>query len=710
MNPDSSRHRLGLLAITGLSLFGALFARLWFLQAVEGADLEAQVASNATRTVITEAPRGRILDRNGVALVDNRQSLVVAVDVQAYNKLDKDEQPKLLERLAATLSRDREPDDVVTPKFLDNRLKDERFSPYRPVPVAEDISVDQEIYFREQAARFPTVVVEHQTVRTYPYRSLAAHVLGYVGSISEAEYDERVDDAGDKPYERSDQIGKSGVERTYEEYLRGTPGKRVYEVDRRNRVVREIESQRVEPRQGDDVFLNLDIRVQYEAEAALRGRLHAAQGPNTPAQAGGVVVLDPRDGSVRAMASYPTYDPSDLVGGIGQSQWLELQGQLPGPDGKAQVDEKGRIIQASPSKLLNRAISGSYPAASTFKLATAYAGLKLGLITPQDTIMDNGFVELCGPGVTEDGCRKQNAGATPHGPVNLSSALTVSSDVYFYLIGAQAWQGYRDERLPDDAMQQHLKELGFGTKSGVDLPAEARGSIPDPAALLELTKALFDADPGFYNNDWEFAQREYARWNTGTSADLAIGQQMTSTPLQNAMAYAALANPNGSLWQPMVADRINQANSATVVRDIEPTEIRRVDWGGARDALIAGFAGVVNGNGGTAVKTFAGFPTGDFPVAGKTGTAQTGLDENENEKPENSLFVGWHLTPDPDWLASAMLEGAGSGAGAAAPTVRLIFEPIATGEINSLVVPRDTEIDAAAVAEQSAGIDAEGSD
>lgn len=710
MNPDTSRHRLGLLAIAGISLFGALVARLWFLQGVEGADLEARVTSNTTRTVITQAPRGRILDRTGIALVDNRESLVVAVDLQDYNQLDRDEQPKLIERLAATLSRGRAETEVVTPKFIEDRLKDKRFSPFRPVPIAEDISVDQEIYFREQAVRFPAVVVEHQTVRTYPYKSLAAHLLGYVGSISEAEYDERADSGGDKPYERSDEIGKAGVERTYEENLRGTPGKRVYEIDRQGQVVREVESERVEPRQGDDLFLNLDIRVQYEAEAALRGRLHAAQGRNTPAEAGGVVVLDPRDGSVRAMASYPTYDPSDLVGGIGQNQWLELQGQLPGPEGKAQEDEKGRIIQASPSKLLNRAISGSYPAASTFKLASAYAGIKLGLITPQDTIMDNGFVLLCGPDETDGGCRKQNAGATPHGPVNLSSALTVSSDVYFYTIGAKAWQAYKNDQLAVDALQTHLKELGFGAKSGIDLPAEARGSILDPASLLELTKALFEADPAFYKNDWDFALREYADWNTGKSADLAIGQQMTSTPLQNALAYAALANPNGSLWQPMVVDQIRRANSATVVQDITPTEIRRIDWGGARDALIAGFAGVVNGNGGTAVKTFAGFPTAEFPVAGKTGTAQTGKDENGNDKPENSLFVGWHLTPDPEWLASAMLEGAGAGARAAAPTVRLILEPIATGEINSMVVPTETEIDAETVAEQSADIGTEGSD
>ncbi len=704
MNPDTSRHRLGLLAITAISLFGALFARLWFLQGVEASTLEAKVTSNATRTVITPAPRGRILDRNGVVLVQNRESLVVAVDLQAYKRLDTDEQPKLLERLAATLSRGREPADAVTTKFLHDRLNDARFSPYRPIPVAEDITVDQEIYFREQAARFPAVLVEHQTVRDYPYKSLAAHVLGYVGALSEEEYAKHRADGGAKPYERSDEIGKSGVERSYEPFLRGTPGRRVYEVDRSNRVVREITSERVEPKQGDDVYLNLDLKVQYEAERALRGRLLAAQGGRNTAEAGGVVVLDPRDGSVRAMASYPTYDPSDLVGGIGQAQWSDLQGYEPGPDGTPVLDEDGDPVVAGPSKLLNRATAGGYPPASTFKLATAYAALKTGIITPQDTIADPGYYRFCDG--DSGGCLKTNAGGAAHGSVNLQTALTVSSDVYFYRIGDIAWEGRSARGLSDDALQERIRDLGYGAKTGIDLPAEAPGLVPTPASEAEIAQALYDQNPAAYDNDPAKAE-EAGRWRTGFEADLAIGQKVTATPLQTANAYASLAN-GGTLWTPHVVDRVTKANSPTVIQDIAPKAIRQIDWGDAQASLIAGFAGVVQ-PGGTAGSTFAGFPFASMPLAGKTGTAQTGEDAQGNEKPDNSLFVAWNLA-NPEWVASAMLEGAGAGAQAAAPAIRMILEPIASGEINSVEVPQRIEIDAESAADESADIGTTGSD
>ena len=705
MTSDNSRHRLGLLAITALSLFGALFARLWYLQIVEGPTLADQVTSNSQEVVITPGPRGRILDRNGIVLVENRETIVVAVDLRAYGELDPPEQKRVLARLASALSRGRPADDQVTTKFLDARLGDERFSHFRPVPVAEDITVEQEIYFREQAARFPSVVVERQMVRSYPYGQLAAHVLGYVGALSEDEYAARKDAGGAKPYEKTDEIGKSGVERQYEQYLRGTPGRQVFEVDRSNQVVREIASQRREPQQGDDVYLAIDARVQYQAEQALQGRLAAAQGRSTPALAGGVVVLDPTNGQVRAMASYPTYDPADLVGGISQELWADLQGQTLDEDGKPVVDENGKVVEG-PSKLLNRATAGGYPPASTFKLASGYAALKLGIIDPAQYVQDPGYWRLCdgdGPG-----CLKRNAGSQAHGSVDLQTALTVSSDVYFYRIGDISWAKAKNGELPEDGMQQHIMELGYGAKTGIDLPAESAGQVPTPESEAKIAAKLFEQDPGYYDNDPAVA-KDAGRWRTGYSADLAIGQKVTATPLQTANAYASLAN-GGTLYKPRVVDRITKANSPTVIEAFKPEVIRQIDWGPARSSFLAGFAGVVGTPGGTAFRTFQGFPLDTWPVAGKTGTAQTGKDKYGNQRPENSLFVGFSLGDGGTWAASAMLEGAGAGANAAAPTVRLILEPIATGEIESFEIPKGGTIDAERAAEQSAGISTAGSD
>lgn len=705
MTSDNSRHRLGLLAITALSLFGALFARLWFLQIVEGPTLDEQVTSNSQEVVITPGPRGRILDRNGIVLVENRETIVVAVDLQAYNELERTEQERVLARLASALSRGRASDEKVTTKFLDARLGDERFSRFRPIPVAEDITVEQEIYFREQATRFPSVVVERQMVRSYPYGQLAAHVLGYVGALSEDEYEARKGKGGPKPYEKTDEIGKSGVEREYERNLRGTPGRQVFEVDRSNNVVREITSQRREPQQGDDLYLALDARVQYQAEQALQGRLVAAQGGNNTADAGGLVVMDPTNGQVRAMASYPTYNPADLVGGISQELWADLQGQTLDEDGKPVTDEDGEVVEG-PSKLLNRATAGGYPPASTFKLASAYAALKLGIIDPAQYVQDPGYWRLCdgdGPG-----CLKKNAGSQGHGSVDLQKALSVSSDVYFYRIGDISWARAKSGELPEDGMQRHIVELGYGAKTGIDLPAESAGQVPTPESEAAIAAKLFERDPAAYDNDPAVA-KDAGRWRTGFSADLAIGQKVTATPLQTANAYASLAN-GGTLYRPQVLDRITKANSPTLIRAFEPEVIRQIDWGPDRAAFMAGFAGAVGAPGGTAFRTFQGFPLDTWPMAGKTGTAQTGKDEFNNERPDNSLFVGFSLGDGGTWLASAMLEGAGSGANAAAPAVRLTLEPIATGEIDSFEIPKGGTIDAEAVAEQSSDIVTAGSD
>jgi len=707
MTSDNSRHRLGLIAITALSLFGALFARLWFLQIVQGEPLQDAVSSNAERVVIIPAPRGRILDRNSTVLVDNQESIVVAVDVQKYAKLDVADQLRLRQRLAAALSRGKPKKDAVTPKFLAARFNDSRFSPFRPIPVAEGISVDLEIYFREQADRFPSVVVERQTVRRYPYGQLAAHVLGYVGALSPEEYAAAKTHSSDKPYEKTDEIGKSGVEREYEQYLRGVPGRQVYEVDRSNHVVREIKSLRREPKQGDDVYLSLDAKVQYKAEQALQGRLEAARSRSTPAPAGGVVVLDQSNGAVRAMASYPTYNPSDLVGGISKDLWADLQGQTLDDKGKPERDQDGKIIQG-PSKLLNRAISGGYPPASTFKLASGYAALKLGIIDPAQYIQDPGYWRLCqgdGPG-----CLKKNAGSAAHGSVNLQNALTVSSDVYFYRIGDISWAKAKNGELPEDGMQQHIKELGYGAKSGIDLPAEAPGQVPTPASEAKLAADLYKVDPGYYDNDPEKA-KDAGRWRTGYSADLSIGQKVVATPLQIANAYASLAN-GGTLYRPQILEKVTNANSPTVIKAFKPEVIRTIDWGPARGDFLAGFAGVVGSASptGTAYRTFSGFPLSSFPLAGKTGTAQTGKDKLGNSKPENSLFVAFTLGTGDQYTAAAMLEGAGAGANAAAPTVRLILEPIATGEINAFVVPKGGAIDPSAVAEQSSAIATGGTD
>jgi penicillin-binding protein 2 len=708
MTSDNTRHRLGLLAVAALSLFGALFARLWFLQLVEGDSLRLEATSNSTEPVITPAPRGRILDRNGIVLVDNRESIVVGIDAQAFENLSKGTQDSVLKRLSTTLSMGKALDQQVSVEQLRKKLNDSRYSRFRPIPVAEDISVEDEIYFSEQASRYPSVVVERTTVRSYPYGSLGAHVLGYVGPLSDGQW-KKFEDKNDaeKPYIESDEIGKAGVEASYEQYLRGTPGKQVYEVDRTGKIVREIATERVEPKAGDDLYLSIDARVQYKAEEALQAQLLAKFEGRPGEEAGGLVVNDPTTGQIRAMASYPTYNPAELVGGISCPTWRDLQGLAPeGTCGDALTKEI-KLLRADGNaplpKLLNRSLQGSYPPASTFKLASSYAALKLGLRTPETTIADPGYVHLCEG--DSNGCLKRNAGETPHGSVALSKALTVSSDVYYYLIGADIWASR--ERLGQNAMQDAVAELGYGTKTGIDLPAESPGLLPTPKSEADLAASLFEADPGAYENDAAIAE-DAGRWRTGFSADMAIGQKVNATPLQTANAYASLAN-GGKLLQPTVLEKITAAGQPDAIhKRFETKVIRTIDWGTARDSLIRGFQGVVDPTGqtdsGTAVSTFSGFPFGSMPLAGKTGTAQTGKDKLGNERPDNSVFVAFSLGGSSPWTASAMLEHSGAGGLAAAPAVRMVLEPVADGSINQFQIPLGGAINAEQAAESSASI------
>jgi penicillin-binding protein 2 len=727
MNADSPRHRLGLLAIAALSLFGALFARLWFLQLVEGPALEEQVSANAQREVVIPAPRGRIISKDGQVLVDNRESITVAIDSQAYVELDEAEQERVVERLVTALNRPpdpstgegvpettapaadgvevdldpaddagasddgdgngdeadaapAEPRDPISIEFVERRLDDPRFSRFRPVPIVEDISVEEEIYFHEQADRFPSVVVDRQTVRAYPFGSLVAHVLGYVGAITEDEFEARQDDDGPKSYERSDEIGKSGVEATYEEYLRGTPGQRVYEVDRRNRVVREITALRQDPIPGDDVHLAIDARIQYKTEEALQARILEAEGEGATRQAGSATVLDPRNGQVRAMASYPTYDPASLVGGVSQEDYDAL------------TDPNTKILS-------NRAIQEAYPAASTFKLATAYAGLQLGVTTPEEVVVDQGAYRLC-PGQGQ-GCLKRNNNNTSYGSIALSTALTVSSNVYFYGVGVDAWSLHQAGGAPEDALQEQIGMLGYGERTGIDLTAEAEGRVPTPDSNEELADRLWEADPANYDNDEE-VYRQARRWRAGYNADVAIGEFDTLvTPLQTANAYASLANGQGRLYQPSVLSHVTRTRSEEIVTPFTAEVIREVPYGDDRPTLLEGFERVVRDPQGTAHSVFADLPIDDWPVAGKTGTATV---SGDSDRRNNSLFVAYGPTPSPEFVVSVLIEEGGYGGVSAAPAAAMILEPVADGSMWRFEVPPGGAIDAAAALEDATGV------
>ena len=596
---DAPGLRLSILGIVVISLFGALFARLWYLQVMTTEDYEQVTQANSVRTITEEAPRGRILDAQGRVLVDNRTSLVVTIDTEELDELDEAAEDELLLDLAGELTDFGVPTKV---ERIERRLEDPQYSPLQPIPVAVDVPEELGIYLAENADAYPGVAVERESVRTYPHGTLAAHIVGYVGRISPEEFEEKMgpieeprDDVA-KPYQPDSNIGKTGVEQVYEDDLRGVPGITRVEIDAQGRVVREIASQAPVP--GNDLQLTVDLDVQANAETQLATQLEGLRGSRTTdnktreTPAGAAVVLDPRNGAVIAMASYPTYDPSEFVNGISQERF-------------------DRLTQVDPSEnpLTDRAIGGLYAPGSTFKLVTAHAGLASGMIEGSTTLNDPGYYDIIGCEGGPDVCQRQNAGRQVNGIVDVPTSLTVSSDVYYYWLGDRF---YRESATFGEGIQASARAFGFDEPTGIPLPGESGGVIPDPAWKAELAAAI-DGDP---------------TWYAGDNLNLAIGQgDVLVTPLQIADAYATFAN-GGTRYQPQVAARVlrpgaDPADPASVVRIVEPVVNGTVDLAPRiADPIRQGLAGVTVS--GTAAAAFDGWDHEGVPAAGQDGHGRGG--------------------------------------------------------------------------------------
>ncbi len=610
---DSTSLRLGILGIVVLSLFATMLARLWYLQVLAAPGLKAEARENSVRLVYTEAPRGKILDRNGDVIVENRIVPTVVVERKAA-----DENPDLVPKLASLLGR---------PQIdLERRLQDERFSLFRPVPVADDIPKEKVVYLRENPGEFPGVSVVQIAQRAYPHGRLASHLLGFVGEINDTELASR----RTQGYRGGDTIGKSGVELAYEAELRGEPQVEKLQVDSQGRVLRSLGIQPAVP--GRDVQLTIDIKVQALAEESLRQGLETArqtwdneQLKRYLAPAGSVVVQDPGDGAILAMASYPDYEPTEFVNGISTARFGELNDP------------------ANHYPLNNRAIQGVYAPGSTFKMITALAGLGREVIAANTTIEDRGSLVV--------GDRSfRNAFGTAHGTVNLSRAMAVSSDVYFYLLGEKLDTPRKPFPIPEAA-----RSLGFGRVTGIELPFEAAGWVPDPDNKKKRNEENPDAFP-------------FGDWYTGDNVNLAIGQgDLVVTPLQLANAYSTFAN-GGTEWVPRVGGAVRDVVAGTA-ETIRPQQATRVEIPSAhREAILHGLQRAVSSEEGTGSAAFAGFPLTQFPVAGKTGTAEV------DRKQDTALFVGFGPADSPRYVVAAVMEEAGLGSSAAAPVVRRIFD------------------------------------
>lgn len=652
MDEASPQLRLGIIGVIILSMFGALFARVWHLQVMAADDYQQVTVENRLRVIHEEAPRGRILDLRGRVVVDNRTSLVITVDKKALAELEAVQRDALVLRLASELTEFGIPTKVAR---IERRLADPQFSPLEPVPVAVDVPADLEVYLAEHAEAFPAVAVRRESVRAYPHGTLAAHLVGYVGRISPEEFTARMGTTDEpvegvaKPYQLASNIGKTGVERVYEDDLRGTPGRRTVEVDSAGRIVRTVE--RVAPVPGNDLQLTIDLDVQANVEAQLARQLEGVRGTFTRdgklrrTPAGAVVSIDPRDGGVLAIASYPTYDPAEFVNGIS-------------------VERFERLNTADPTRnpLTDRAIGGQYAPGSTFKLFTAHAALVAGIVEPSTPYNDIGVYTI--QGCTGSACERQNAGRQGTGIVDLPRSLTVSSDTYYYRLGDMF---HRESGRLGDGIQTSARLFGLGETTGLGLPGEGAGAIPDAA----WKRALFDAMPPEQQANGD------PTWYAGDNVNLAIGQgDVLATPLQMANAYAAFAN-GGTVFEPRVVARVlragaDPADPTSTVRIVEPVVRRSIEFPpGAHAAIERGLAGVTTDPKGTAETAFAGWDHDEWPVASKTGTAEV------RGKADTAIYVAYGPVGAPEVVTFALLEEAGFGGEVAAPLVRRVLAPLA---------------------------------
>ena len=662
MDTNSTQVRLSAIGIVALCLFAALFVRLWFLQGIDRQRFEAASESNRLRVVHEEGPRGRILDRNGRVIVDNRTTIVVALDREPLRKIGEERRQEVFADLADTLTGLGVPTKLGT---VERRYEDQRYSPQEYVPIAEEVPEDVELFLAERADRFPGVVVERRTVRSYPYGSVAAQLIGYVGEINEDELARVAGDGADPPpgdapvkeYQPGDSYGKGGVESAEESTLRAIPGRRTIEVNARGEVLGEID--RTEAVPGDDVWLSIDLDLQAHAERLLAAKIRSLRGRESGegtlnAPQGSVVIIQPGTGQVLAMASYPSYNPSILVNGISSDLW----GQLNDPN-------NGR-------PLYNWALQGTYAPGSTFKPITALAGWRAGIIGPgNEEIVDAGTYTLTD--CEGAGCTFQNAGRKKLGEVYFARSMSVSSDVYYYRLAELLWNDR--VRLGDTPIQDAATDFGLGVETGIALPGESPGRMPTPANR----RAAYESNPEVYLT---------GDWFTGDNVITSIGQgDVLVTPLQLAEVYATIAT-GGVRYRPQVISKVTrpldpaeppgQAGNYEVVRTVEPEETGRVEL--PEDfylKLLAGLLGVTQDPDGTANGSWEASPTA-WAMGGKTGTAQVA------GKADSALFAGWGPVAagvQPEYVVSVVIPEAGFGGDVAAPLAFRILAPASDGTL-----------------------------
>lgn len=705
---DRRTARFGLLITVSLVLLTLIGTRLWFLQGLEQAKYQAKVSKAKTKTERLAPERGRIFDAKGRILADNRHYRTLTVDWSVLRR--KSNRDAMFRRLAPVFG--------VTEKQLQQRFdpcyglpavpkctKKNPYSPLVPMPLIDNVSESQINFVLEREEDFPGVDVVQQWERVYYFSPLASHIVGFMGAITKETKQQYLA----KGYNLDERVGQFGIELSMEDRLHGKWGSRTVEVDALGNVTRVIEEHPAVA--GDDIQLTIDMSIQQYAEQALDTQLYRRRNlpytgnrtgaPPNPydkktgrrvytytgidgktydyppfvpfkAPAGAVVVENYTNGEIIAMASYPSFD----------NRWFS---SAVSTDKLAQIfpskGENGEKLDPDKSTLVNRAVQGNYNLGSSIKPFIAWSALDIGLITASTWYNDTGTYKLRTADVTacEQGAKCEFKNATSratnkpavYGPLRVNDALAVSSDAFFYNLGEDFYNLNADHTL----LKSQLQQFGFGVKSGIELPFEWAGRIPDNQVKKDLVERGV------------LAKNEVPRLVVGDNVQVAIGQGlMAATPLQLVNAYATLANGGKrmtptivkNIYAPGVPDKGAAVADLALGRVIQTNDAGKVNNllampPDVRDPIVNGLHRVIygpgaNGHGTTGELLFRGFRVQG--LHGKTGTVQGAASLPWND---SSAFGSFVDDPQKPYAVVAYLEKSGYGAQAAGPVVKCMY-------------------------------------
>ncbi|MBA3013062.1 MAG: penicillin-binding protein 2 [Proteobacteria bacterium] len=587
------KQRLMLASLCIVMVFAMLLLRLVYLQLIKGEEYRRLSETNCVRLKSIKSSRGVIYDRNQMLLVDNRPAFDLNIVLEDAHPVE-----ETVERLAALI-------DVSKQELMESIRKEGDAAFYKPVTLKRDISRDQLAIVEAHKFDLPGIHIDIEPTRHYIHEKTAAHLLGYLGEINRNELE-----SDRYPNVRSgDSIGRYGIEKSFEPFLQGKRGGRQVEVDVNGRVIKVLKT--VEPVSGNDLHLALDLELQKAAEQLLLGN------------DGAVVAIDPSNGDVLVMASTPSFDQNDFIGGISNKKW--------------------KALMADPGKpMTNKAIQAEYPPASTYKVLTAMAAL-------EERVIDRRTTSFC-PGYYTFGKRRYQCwNKHGHGEINVVDAIAQSCDVFFYQAG---------EKTGVDALAQYATGSGFGRSTQIKLDHERRGLIP--------------------TSSWK-KKRYKEAWQAGETLSISIGQGFNLvTPLQMAVFIAAVGN-GGTLYRPRIVTSIEESNG-NIVKSVEPEIIGGLPASKETLALLQkGLLKVVHGERGTARR----IQVKGVNIAGKTGTAQVfsrkAGEKFDNEKlirtlRDHAWFVCYAPAEAPTIAISVIIEHGEHGSSTAAPIASALIQ------------------------------------